>query len=278
MRRPGDAWRDAARQETHNVGGSTSSTLSAGAFTLCARSDRLRSSACQASWKTEQRCSPVNPRRSRSIRPVPGGPGELLGWRHDADGSCQVWVRVVLGGVEETAWTDLATLRLPERHLSSRRPRPVAAGRRRRRPTRPGPGRCGGPVPAPADPSATVQPADDPRALVAQDHPARRPAPRAGDRRHRARGVRAGPSPVEPVTSTSRRRRRTVRAAATAPRRIPGRRPHGRHRPVPRSFPATTPQPCRPGRPRALRPGPRAFPPCGGGTAGRRPRATSPTC
>jgi hypothetical protein len=44
--------------------------------------------------------------------------GELLGWRHDADGSCQVWVRVVLGGVEETAWTDLTTLRLPERHLA----------------------------------------------------------------------------------------------------------------------------------------------------------------
>ncbi len=44
--------------------------------------------------------------------------GELLGWRHDANGSCQVWVRVVLGGVEETAWTDLTTLRLPERHLS----------------------------------------------------------------------------------------------------------------------------------------------------------------
>ncbi|CAA9277549.1 MAG: hypothetical protein AVDCRST_MAG57-3542 [uncultured Blastococcus sp.] len=44
--------------------------------------------------------------------------GELLGWRHDASGSCQVWVRVVLGGVEETAWTDLASLRLPERHLA----------------------------------------------------------------------------------------------------------------------------------------------------------------
>jgi hypothetical protein len=44
--------------------------------------------------------------------------GELLGWRHDATGSCQVWVRVVLGGVEETAWTDLASLRLPERHLA----------------------------------------------------------------------------------------------------------------------------------------------------------------
>ena len=45
-------------------------------------------------------------------------PGELLGWRHDDAGTCQVWVRVVLGGVEESAWTDLATLRLPERHLS----------------------------------------------------------------------------------------------------------------------------------------------------------------
>ncbi|TFV57737.1 UNVERIFIED_ORG: hypothetical protein E4P37_20375, partial [Bacillus sp. AZ43] len=44
--------------------------------------------------------------------------GELLGWRHDATGACQVWVRVVLGGVEETAWTDLASLRLPERHLA----------------------------------------------------------------------------------------------------------------------------------------------------------------
>jgi hypothetical protein len=46
-------------------------------------------------------------------------PGELLGWRHDDDGVCQVWVRVVLGGVEESAWTDLGTLRLPERHLAS---------------------------------------------------------------------------------------------------------------------------------------------------------------
>jgi hypothetical protein len=41
-------------------------------------------------------------------------PGELLGWRHDPDGGCQVWVRVVLGGVEESAWTDLTALRLPE--------------------------------------------------------------------------------------------------------------------------------------------------------------------
>ena len=40
-------------------------------------------------------------------------PGSLLGWRHDAHGSCQVWVRFSLGGTESTAWTDLDTLRLP---------------------------------------------------------------------------------------------------------------------------------------------------------------------
>ncbi|RZU32595.1 hypothetical protein BKA19_2290 [Blastococcus saxobsidens] len=41
--------------------------------------------------------------------------GELLGWRHDEGGACQVWVRAVVGGVEQTTWTDLAALRLPER-------------------------------------------------------------------------------------------------------------------------------------------------------------------
>ncbi len=40
--------------------------------------------------------------------------GELLGWRHEADGSCRMCVRVVLGGTAETAWVDLAGLRLPE--------------------------------------------------------------------------------------------------------------------------------------------------------------------
>jgi hypothetical protein len=54
--------------------------------------------------------------------------GELLGWRHDASGTCQVWVRVVLGGVEETAWTDLASLRLPERRLAVAA-EPAATGR-----------------------------------------------------------------------------------------------------------------------------------------------------
>ena len=56
--------------------------------------------------------------------------GELLGWRHDASGACQVWVRVVLGGVEETAWTDLASLRLPERHLAVAGGSPVTPAHR----------------------------------------------------------------------------------------------------------------------------------------------------
>jgi hypothetical protein len=40
--------------------------------------------------------------------------GELLGWRHDAAGACQMWVRVGVAGVEETSWVDLTALRLPE--------------------------------------------------------------------------------------------------------------------------------------------------------------------
>jgi hypothetical protein len=43
-------------------------------------------------------------------------PGSMLGWRHDATGGCQVWVRLTHGADE--IWTDLECLRLPERHLS----------------------------------------------------------------------------------------------------------------------------------------------------------------
>lgn len=45
-------------------------------------------------------------------------PGELLGWRHDESGACQVQVRVVVDGRGESAWMDLTSLRLPERRLS----------------------------------------------------------------------------------------------------------------------------------------------------------------
>lgn len=40
-------------------------------------------------------------------------PGSLLGWRHDATGSCQVWVRLETAGGESTIWTELTALRLP---------------------------------------------------------------------------------------------------------------------------------------------------------------------
>ena len=99
----------------------TSSTLSTGAFTVCCH---LTAYGRRVSGVMENRAA-VFTNQPQSVEVYQAGAwwsGELLGWRHDADGSCQVWVRVVLGGVEESAWTDLASLRLPERHLS------VAAG------------------------------------------------------------------------------------------------------------------------------------------------------
>ena len=95
----------------------TSSTLSAGVFTVCGHSTAY---GRHVSGAMENRAA-VFTSQPQAVEVYQAGTwwsGELLGWRHDSDGSCQVWVRVVLGGVEETAWTDLATLRLPERHLS----------------------------------------------------------------------------------------------------------------------------------------------------------------
>jgi hypothetical protein len=62
-------------------------------------------------------------------------PGKLLGWRHDAAGTCQVWVRVEFAGVVEDAWVDLSLLRLPEARSERHMPMPVgppagAPGRR----------------------------------------------------------------------------------------------------------------------------------------------------
>lgn len=51
--------------------------------------------------------------------------GRAPGWRHDTSGTCQQWARVVLGAVEETAWIDLAVLRLPEAQVE-----PVSEPRR----------------------------------------------------------------------------------------------------------------------------------------------------
>ncbi|PWW23360.1 hypothetical protein JD79_02534 [Geodermatophilus normandii] len=44
-------------------------------------------------------------------------PGAMLGWRVDATGGCQALVRL-RGAHGQEAWTDLAAVRLPERHLS----------------------------------------------------------------------------------------------------------------------------------------------------------------
>jgi hypothetical protein len=103
----------------------TSSTLSVGAFTLCGCTDAY---GRHVSGAMENRAA-VFTSKPQAVEVYQAGAwwsGELLGWRHAADGSCQVWVRVVLGGVEETAWTDLGTLRLPERHLAMA-PEPASA-------------------------------------------------------------------------------------------------------------------------------------------------------
>lgn len=41
-------------------------------------------------------------------------PGVLLGWRHEADGSCSARVRFVVGGLKRSSWLPLADLRLAE--------------------------------------------------------------------------------------------------------------------------------------------------------------------
>jgi hypothetical protein len=108
----------------------TSSTLSVGAFTLCRHSTAY---GRHVSGAMENRAA-VFTSKPQAVEVYQAGgwwPGELLGWRHAADGSCQVWVRVVLGGAEETAWTDLETLRLPERHLAMA-PEPASAARAER--------------------------------------------------------------------------------------------------------------------------------------------------
>jgi hypothetical protein len=113
--------RDPQRRDT------TSSTLSAGAFTLCGRSSAY---GRRVSGAMENRAA-VFTSQPQAVEVYQAGTwwaGELLGWRHDATGSCQVWVRVVLGGVEETAWTDLASLRLPERHLALAADPPAGSG------------------------------------------------------------------------------------------------------------------------------------------------------
>lgn len=213
-------------------GDATSSTLSTGVFTLCGR---LSAYGRRVSGAMENRAA-VFTSQPQAVEVYQAGAwwaGELLGWRHDANGSCQVWVRVVLGGVEETAWTDLASLRLPERHLAvattgqtvrgaygpgtqemsiARHP----SGRRARSADADGPATAGLPMvrdlsvvpglPVPGGrrtADETAQFASVGRRRAPEDAPAR-PLPAVPPGRHRAADTGLPAAVSEPATSTAR--------------------------------------------------------------------------
>ena len=224
--------------------------------------------------------------------------GELLGWRHAADGSCQVWVRVVLDGVEETAWTALETLRLPERRRamapepaavrSPDRELSVARHPSSRREHRADAGSSTASLPAVRDlsvvPDATVE--SDGGRRRALDVPAavqgggrRRapevPAPTSSGGRRRAPEPAAPEmvggrrrAPEEPTSTGGRRRAPEVAVAAAGPAALLGR--HG--------VAAPPADPGNPGRHRTTDTG--LFPAVSGATASLRergPRAADPT-
>ncbi|MGY2065162.1 hypothetical protein [Blastococcus sp. SYSU DS0619] len=56
--------------------------------------------------------------------------GELLGWRHTADGRVSARVRCTIDGLRHSTWKDLAELRLPDpAHPPRREPFPAAPAR-----------------------------------------------------------------------------------------------------------------------------------------------------
>ncbi|RBY98038.1 hypothetical protein DQ237_03875 [Blastococcus sp. TF02-8] len=168
-------------------------------------------------------------------------PGELLGWRHDASGACQVRVRAVVEGVQATGWTDLSTLRLPE-PPSAPRPvqefggRPAEAPRRRRADAErtaslplardhavaeAAPVRTGGRRRAPED--AHVQPA--PAAAVPVPAPGRHRAPSTDPHagRHRDADTELFQAIVDEPAPSSRQRREDL--LATSAWSVPAARP-----------------------------------------------------
>lgn len=52
--------------------------------------------------------------------------GALLGWRHDADGTCWMRVTALVEGYKRTAWVGLETVRLPLPPARPGRPVPPA--------------------------------------------------------------------------------------------------------------------------------------------------------
>src|SRR3954454_11936595 len=114
--RPG-ALSVAATARDPQPGRPTSSTLSAGVFTIRAG---FAAYGRRVSGVMENRAADFasEPQAVEVFQAGTWWSGELLGWRHDSHGTCQVWVRVEVAGVEETAWTELSALRLPERRLT----------------------------------------------------------------------------------------------------------------------------------------------------------------
>ena len=129
--------------------------------------------------------------------------GELLGWRHEADGRVVARVRCVVDRLRHSAWKDLADLRLPDPANPPRSAVPAAVGHRRSgrggrhaaaradgRPAQP-PGEAGARPDAAAPPQrAAGAPALGTRGTGRRHHAARKvhdrpPRPAQGPRRHR---------------------------------------------------------------------------------------------
>jgi hypothetical protein len=120
--------------------------------------------------------------------------GKLLGWRHDDSGACQMWVRTVVDGAEQTAWTALDALRLPE-------PASVVAP----------PGtqvRAAQPALPPGGGQATDAEATASPPLVRDSRTGRPPIARTGGRRRAPEGdeVRSATASSVPVTPSGRHR------------------------------------------------------------------------
>ena len=213
-----------------------------GRFTLRARHRRIRSSRVRRHGEPRGGVHAAGPRTSRSTRPAPGGP-VLLGWRHDADGACQVWVRVVVGGRRaELAGPIWPTLRLPSgRPCTAPRPRAVDAD-------------LGGAVAAAVRPTGAMRSLLRPTCSATVGLPQiseRRPTPAAGGRRRAPRW----PPPRRREAAPERRCRAAVAVAApavTGPRRRLRPAPRGRHR-GPRGRPRRASTVARTGSARGLR-------------------------
>lgn len=232
----------------------TSSTLSAGAFTLCGRPTAY---GRRVTGAMEDRAAVFTsqPQAVEVHRAGVWWAGELLGWRHDASGSCQVWVRVALGGVEETLWTDLTSLRLPERRLGAATERAVRGangpGTQEMSVARHPSGRRG--RVAGADRSAPPGPSMIPDLSVVPDLPAsggRRTSDQTAE--FASVGRRRAPETVEaPATGGRRTADETARFASVGRRRAPEDAPirqlpavpSGRHRATDAGQPAAAPEP-----------------------------------